>query len=231
MMKAGIDQAALIELFAQTSARQGEALRKAVSEATLKALQGRELTVKNLKSVLQSVTDATAAGAERSGLPAPDVEALFAQAFDGMDAAMLQAVEAQRRALQQFVDLGLDLNESKLKKALSDLEKMEDSFFDAVGKAAAKAGEPVQTAWSQALQTARMEGSDAGNRAEEAVAQLTEQARQTMRASRAMGLSAAKALMDSYAALASGVLIGMSEGMAGSPAATKSRKAPAKKGG
>lgn len=230
MMKAGIDQGALIDLFAQTSARQGEALRKAVSEATLKALQGRELTVKNLKSVLQSVTDATSAGAAQSGLPAPDVEALFAQAFDGMDAAVLQAVEAQRRALQQFVDMGVDLNESRLKKAMSDLEKMEDSFFDAVGKAASKAGDPMQAAWSQALQAAKMDGSDAGARAEQAVAQLTEQARQSVRASRAMGLSAAKALMDGYAALASGVLIGMSEGFAGAPAA-KARKPAAKKGG
>nr|HET7858947.1 DUF6781 family protein [Caldimonas sp.] len=44
-MKAGIDQDALITMFAEASARQGEAVKKAVSEATLRALQGREMTL------------------------------------------------------------------------------------------------------------------------------------------------------------------------------------------
>ena len=49
MMKAGIDQEALITMFSQASAKQGEAVRQAVSEATLRALQGRELTLDNVR--------------------------------------------------------------------------------------------------------------------------------------------------------------------------------------
>jgi hypothetical protein len=41
MMKSGIDQEALVKQFSEASAKQGEALRKAVADATLKALQGR----------------------------------------------------------------------------------------------------------------------------------------------------------------------------------------------
>ena len=63
MDKSGIDQDAIIAAFAQASARQGETLRKTVSEATLKALQGRELTVENIRKVLKSVTQAASAGA------------------------------------------------------------------------------------------------------------------------------------------------------------------------
>ena len=40
MIKSGIDQDALVTMFSEATAKQGEALRKAVSEATLKALQG-----------------------------------------------------------------------------------------------------------------------------------------------------------------------------------------------
>jgi len=39
MIKAGIDQDAITTMFSQASAKQGEALRKGVAEATLKALQ------------------------------------------------------------------------------------------------------------------------------------------------------------------------------------------------
>jgi hypothetical protein len=38
MIKAGIDQDALIDMVADASAKQGEKLRKGVAEATLKAL-------------------------------------------------------------------------------------------------------------------------------------------------------------------------------------------------
>ena len=56
MMKAGIDQDAIVKMFSEASTKQGEALRKGVAEATLKALQGRELTMENIKKVLKTVT-------------------------------------------------------------------------------------------------------------------------------------------------------------------------------
>ena len=52
MIKSGIDQDALIKMFSEATTKQGEALRKAVSEATLKALQGRELTMDNIKKAV-----------------------------------------------------------------------------------------------------------------------------------------------------------------------------------
>ena len=229
MIKSGIDQDALIAQFTQATARQGEALRQAVCEATLKALQGRELTLTNIKSVLKSVTDAASAGTAKSGLPTPDAEAMLAKALDGMDAAVLQAVEANRRALQQFVDMGADLTETRMKKALSDLDKMEDAMFDTVAKAMTGATGPVQDAWANALKAARMEGSDAGARATDTIAQLTEQARSSVRSGRAASLNAAKALMDGYAAMVSGVLIGMAEGMQQTPAAKAAPRKTAKK--
>jgi hypothetical protein len=88
MIKSGIDQDALVAMFSEATAKQGEALRKAVAEATLKALQARELTLANIRSVLKTVTEAASAGAAKSALPMPDVEDLLGQAFAGMDAAL-----------------------------------------------------------------------------------------------------------------------------------------------
>jgi primosomal protein N'' len=226
MIKAGIDQAALIEMFSQAGAKQGEALRKAVGDATLKALQGRELTLENIRKVLKTVTQAASTGVLQNASPSVDPEALLSKAIAGMDGALLQAVEANRRALQQFVDQGVGLQEERLRGALQDLEKLEDVFVSTVSKAAQAAGEQLQAPWGQVLESMQLKGTVSGAQAADAVEQLMTQAQTALRDSRLMGARAAQALMDSYAALVSGVLIGMSEGLQGgaAPSASRSRK-------
>lgn len=228
MIKSGIDQDAMIDMFSQATTQQGEALRKAVSEATLKALQGRELTLKNIRGVLKTVTEAASTGAARSGLPMPDVEAVLGQALAGMDAALLKAVEAHRRALEQFVGQGVDLQEKQLKGALANLEQMEDMFFAAVGKAAHGAGAPLQGPWDKVLETMKVKGTSSGVLANQSVEQMLAQAQSALRASRSTGLKAAQAMLQGYSALVSGVLIGMSEGLQGG-AAAPAKPAAAKK--
>ena len=224
MAKSGIDQEALVDLFSQASAKQGEALRKAVSEATLKALQGRELSMQNIRAVLKTVTQAASTGAARNMGPAVDVEDLLQKAFAGMDAALLQAVEANRKALQQFVDQGVGLHEGRLKSALTDLEKMEDVFITTVSKAAQAASEQVQAPWSHVLEAMKLKGTDTGAQATATVEQLVAQGQAALRDGREMGVRAAQALMQSYSTLVSGVLIGMSEGLQqGGAAPTESR--------
>jgi len=225
MIKSGIDQDALIKMFSEASDKQGEMLRKAVSEATLKALQGRELSLNNIKSVLKTVTEAASAGAAKNIAPPVDVEAMLGQALGGMDAALLQAVEAHRKALQQFVSQGVSVQEAQLKGALSNLEKMEDTFFATVTKAAGAAGEPMQGPWQHVLEAMKLKGTDTGAKAASTVEQMMAQTQEAVRAGRASGLKAAQAMLDSYSALVSGVLIGMSEGLqSGSSAASAAAK-------
>ena len=212
MIKSGIDQDALVTMFAEASAKQGEALRKAVSNATLQALQGRELTLDSIKKVVKTVAGAASLGAARNPASPVDVEALLGKALAGIDSALLKAVEANRKALEQFVSTGVGLTEKPMKDALANVEKMEDTFFDAVAKASKTAG-PLQAPWEHALSAMRMKGSDTGAQAAQTVESLLAQAQTSVRSSRATGLRAAQAMLDSYAAMASGVLIGMSEGL------------------
>ncbi len=221
MIKAGIDQDAIVKMFAEATAKQGEALRKAVSEATLKALQGRELTMENIKKVLKTVTNAATAGAAQNVASPVDVEALLTKAFAGMDAALLQAVEANRKALQQFVDQGAGLQEKQLKGALANIEKMEDTFFATVTKAAQGVSGPMQAPWEHVLSAMKMKGTDTGAQATQTVEQLMAQAQTALRDGRAATAKTAQAMLDGYAALVSGVLIGMSEGLQGGAAAAE----------
>ncbi|HSV51148.1 MAG TPA: DUF6781 family protein [Burkholderiaceae bacterium] len=228
MIKHGIDQDALIEKFSQATAKQGEAIRKAVNEATLKALQGRELTLANIKQVLGTVAKAASAGAAGSPLAAADVEGLLAKAFAGMDGALEQAVQANHRALQQMVEQGVTLRETQLKKALADIEKMEDTLFAAVGKAASGAGATLEGPWAGVLKAMQSKGTGTGAQASATLEQLMGNAQENLREGRALGLRASEAMLDSYATLVRGVFIGMSDaleqGAATSAPAARSRK-------
>jgi hypothetical protein len=225
MAKPLIDPDALIDQFQNATAKQGAQLRKAVSEATLAALQGRELTLKNIKAAVKAVSEAASAGAAKNAVKGVDAEALLDTAVAGMDDALLKAVEAHRTALQQLVAQGADLREKHLQKALGDLDKMEDTLFAAVKKAAGEAGAPLAGAWGPVLEKMQAGGTLSGTQAAKTAEQLVEQMQAAMRQGRAAGLRATMALAESYTAMVSGVLLGMSEALqSGAPKPPSRRK-------
>ena len=226
MMKSGIDQQALIDQFAQASAQQTTQLRETVFKATLGALQGRELSLKNIRSVLGTVAQAASAGAAKNPMGDVDAEALLDNAVSGMDDALLKAVDANRVALQQLVDKGVDLRETQLKKALAEMDKFEDALLGTIKKSAGAAGDPMAGPWAQVLEKFNLSGTQTGLKASGAAEQLAGQVAQmhsAMRETRATSLRAAQTLAESYTALVSGVLFGMAD-------ALRQGSVPAKKG-
>jgi len=213
MAKSLVDVDALIAQFQSATAAQGEHLRKAVATATLQALQGRELTLKNIRTTLQGVTAAVNTGMRQSGLPDADAEDLLEKAVAGMDDALLKAVEANRVALGQLVAQGADLREQHLAKALADLEKFEDVLMAAVQKAVAGAGESMSAPWGAALARLQAGGSASGSRASATAEQLLQDMHAAVRSTRAASLKAAQAMAESYGAMVSGVLLGMAEAL------------------
>ena len=224
MAKNLFDQDALISAFENATAKQSTQLRQAVHTATLQALQGREMTLKNVRAAVKSVAEAASTGAARNLNPGVDVESLLDKAVAGMDDALLKAVEAHRAALQQLASQGADLREKHLQKALEDLENFEDSMVAALKKAASgAAGAPLGEAWGQVLQRMQQAGgSAAGAQAAATVEQMMDQMHSAVRSSRAAGMRAAQALAESYSAMVSGVLIGMSQALQQGPAPAKS---------
>ena len=213
MIKSGIDQDALVKMFAEATAKQSETLGSAVREATLKALQERELTLENIRKVLKTVTQAASTGTAQNPAGSMDVEQLLGKAFAGMDAALLQTVEAQRKALAQFVNQGVDVQDKHMKSALANLEQMENVFFTTVSRATRETGDSLRAPWQHVLDAMKLKGTDTGAQASVSVEQLLAQAQAALRDGRANGVHAARAMMDSYAALVSGVLIGISDAL------------------
>jgi hypothetical protein len=225
-----IDLDALIDMFSKATARQGEQLRGAVAQATLAALQGRELTLKNIKAALKSVSEAASAGAAKNMAPGIDAEALLDKAVAGMDDALLKAVEANRVALSTLASQGADMREKHMKKALDDLDKFEDTMIATLKKVADSSATPMAGAWNQVLQKMQAGGTVSGAHAVSTAEKLTEMAEQmqgAMRSTRNASLRAAQALAESYGAMVSGVLLGMSDAMQGS-APPPAKKAPSR---
>ena len=230
MAKPPIDADALISMFENATARQGEQLKQAVGKATLAALQGRALTLTNIKSALKGVADAAGAGAARNVVAGVDPEALLDKAVAGMDQALLKAVEANRTALTTLTTQGADLRERHLKKALADLDKIEDTMFAVLKKTAGAAGAPLAGAWGQVLEKMQAGGTLSGTQAAAATLQITQMAEQmqgALKSTRAASLRAAQTLAESYTAMVSGVLLGMSEALqsGGAPASAPAKGA------
>ncbi|HEX7438950.1 MAG TPA: DUF6781 family protein [Caldimonas sp.] len=213
MIKYGIDQEALISKFSEASARQGDTIRKAVTETTLKALQGRELTLANIKQVLNTVAKAASTGAARNPLAPANAEKLLTDAAAGMDAALATAVQANRKALQQMIDQGASLRETQAKKALAEIEKMEDTFFAALNKAAEGSQASLEGPWAEVLRGMQGKGTNTGAQAGATLTHLLDAAKKNLRDGRELGMRASQAMLDSYSTLVSGVLIGMSDAL------------------
>jgi hypothetical protein len=227
MAQPAFDADALISMFENASGRGGAKLREAAEKATLAGLQGRKLTLKNIRGSLEAVTDAVSQGAAKN-IAGIDPGSLLDKAVAGMDDALLKAVQANRAALQQFVDRGADLREKHLKKALEDLDKFEDTLIGAVKKAATEAG-PMTAPWQQMVDKMKAGGTLSGSSAATTVEQLAGQMQDTLRGSRAAGMRAAQALAEGYAAMASGVLVGMMSALEQGGSPTPAAKAAAKK--
>jgi hypothetical protein len=229
MAKPMIDPDALIDMFSKAGTRSGEQLKSAVSQATLAALQGRELTLKNIKSALKAVSEAVSAGAAQNVMPNVDAEQLLDKAVAGMDDALLKAVKANQVALHTLASQGADLRDKHLQKALDDLDHLEDTMFSAMKKAAAGAATPVAGAWGTLLEKMQAGGTLSGAQAASTVEQMAEQMQGAMRSTRAASVRAAAALASSYTAMVSGVLVGMSDALSAPAPASPATSAAAKK--
>ena len=208
---------------ATEAVKQGENLRVAVRELTLNALRSRELSLAQIKQVLKSVTEGVSLGAGKVG--GGDVSGVLDEALAGMDDAVLRAVQANHIALQQLASQGQSFRESHVKKALSDLERLEDDFLKTVKQVANRTGEGMKTQWAGVLQQKELAGTGTASQVAATMEEFGERARASAREQRRAALKVAETLTENFTTLASGILIGLSEGMeAGARAGRKDGK-------
>jgi hypothetical protein len=220
MKHPAIDTDDVLKRLASESTRQGANLRTTVRALTLKALERRELTLEQIKGVLENVTVGVTLGVVDREM---NVEKALADALAGMDDALLNVVEATRVALDRLGSAGQDYEDSYLKQASRDLERYEDALLQSVAKSADSAGEKIGAQWAQVLQKKKLTGTGTGARAAATARDFAKRAQMALRKQRETGFKTAHLLTQNFATLASGILIGMSEALQAKGAVSKRR--------
>src|SRR5262245_36927411 len=220
MIKATVDVDEVLKKLASEAVKQGDNLRTNVRDLTLRALQTRELSLTQIRQVLKSVATGVNLGAAKAKI---DVEKPLADALAGMDDALLKAVQASHIALQQLTDHGVDFKDSKFKKAVSDLEKLEDEFLKTVKETAESAAKPLRAQWSGVLQQMQPGATETGAQVDAVMQEISEHMRTALSRQREANVKAAHPLTKNIGTLASGVLIGISEGIQQQPSGARSK--------
>jgi hypothetical protein len=220
MKNPAIDTDDVLKRLASESTRQGANLRTTVRALTLKALERRELTLEQIKGVLENVTVGVTLGVVDREM---NVEKALADALAGMDDALLNVVEATRVALDRLGSAGQDYEDSYLKQASRDLERYEDALLQSVAKSADSAGERIGAQWAQVLQKKKLTGTGTGAKAAATARDFAKRAQMALRKQRETGFRTAHLLTQNFATLASGILIGMSEALQAKGAVSKRR--------
>jgi hypothetical protein len=221
-----IDVDQVLKSLASQSIKQGSNVRAAVRDLTLKALQQRELTLAQIAKVLRSITEGVNLGVAKREMK---VEKVLSDTVAGMDDALLKAVQASNVALHRLTGKGYDYEDSNLKQALEELEKLEDEFLQSIARATDSASERVRAPWNRVLEKTKLSGTATGTQVASTVRDYAKRAQVAMRAQRETSFKAAHLLTQNFATLASGILIGMSEGLGARRNASR-RKAKTAKG-
>jgi hypothetical protein len=215
-----IDIDEVLKALASQSVKQGRNVRTTVRDMTLKALQQRELTLDQIRKVLQSITEGVNLGVTKREI---NVEKALSDTVAGMDDALLRVVQASNVALHRLTGEGYDYEDSNLKRALDELEKLEDEFLRSIAKATDSASEKIKAPWNRVLEKTKLSGTAAGTQVASTMRDYGKRAQAAMRAQRETGFKTAHLLTQNFATLASGILIGMSEGLGATHDASKQK--------
>src|SRR5207253_1723510 len=103
-----------------------------------------EVSLAHIKGVLRSVSAGVNMGLDGTKV---DINKALTDALAGMDQALLKTVQANAIALGQLGLAEEDFERYKAKKALDDLNRLEDEFVKAVRQAAGTATERIKVQW------------------------------------------------------------------------------------
>jgi ElaB/YqjD/DUF883 family membrane-anchored ribosome-binding protein len=204
----------LLKQLAAESVQQGANLRKSVRDLTLQGLQLRELTLDQIRRVVRNITEGINLGITEKK---PDAAKALEDALAGMDDGLLKTVQATRIALEHL-GVGKSFEDSPWKQALDELEQLEDAFLTTLQQTADTASEEIRQQWATVLNQAKLSGTETGGQVATTVKALRDfgdRMRDTTREWRTAGFKAAYLLTENFATLASGVLMGLSEGLRG----------------
>ncbi len=163
---------------ARTAVENGDDIRGAVRNITLKALSEGQLDLKKMREVVQAVLRGTSVGIIMKG---SQTKQLLQEAMTGVDEALAASAEASKLAVQEASGNIKNFSTQNLKQALDDLQALEDMFLDTVISIAKTSNIAVKDSLNSLAQHARTSGTLVGKAAAKAAGVLSSQLGQNMR--------------------------------------------------
>jgi hypothetical protein len=130
-------------------------------ELTVRALTQGELAEREIREVLNAITEGVSLGA---GLRADEVKLALTDALHGMDDALSHAAEAMHLAISEVASDAKALGSGDLQQGLNDLKQLEGVFLETVGRVADSASGLVKQEMKAIAEHGKRIGTDTGAR-------------------------------------------------------------------
>lgn len=185
-------------------------LRATVRDMTLRAMKSRELSLSEVRNVVQTVSEGISIGLGKRG---GELKGAASEALAGLDEAVKKSAEATKLAAEQLLSQGKDFTSQDLKPVVEDLKRLEGELLDSVSQAAERAGNRVKEAFTDLVTHARRAGTDTGRVVADTVADFNGRAAPAVKSGAAETATAARELSKRLAVVASGILSGMADAL------------------
>ena len=195
---------------ASESVASGEGIRERVRELTLRALQERHLDLHGTREVMRAMTEGISLGAQKRG---SHMREALSEAFAGMDQAVSKAAQASSLALQEMSSRGREFTDTELRQGLERMRAMESGLIDSLRDISRSTGGAVKTEWEHLSNHVQNAGTDTGRLVSRTVREFSARMTSAMGEGAVAGMEAARLFGERFAAMASGILAGMSEAL------------------
>jgi len=178
----------------------GGEVREKLRELTTKALTQGELAEREIREVLNAITEGVSLGA---ALRTDQVKSALTDALHGIDDALSQAAEAMQLAIKEVASDAKEFGERDLQQGLQDLKKLETTFLEVIGRVAESANGLVKQEMTAIAEHSRRIGTDTGQRVKAVADDLGNRVRSAAHDAAAVGKDAARKVGARVASMAS----------------------------
>jgi len=178
----------------------GGEVREQLRELTMRALTQGDLAEKEIREVLNAITEGVSLGAAQR---ADDVKTALSDALNGVDDALSHAAEAMHLAISEVAADAREFAANDLQQGLDDLKKLEATFLEVVGRVAEGASGLVRQEMAAIAEHGRRIGTDTGGRVRGVADDLGNRMRTAAHEAADSGRQAARVIGARVAAMAS----------------------------
>ncbi|OIQ99438.1 hypothetical protein GALL_185350 [mine drainage metagenome] len=204
-----------LEADVRHAVEQGNDVQEKVRQLTLRVISTRSLDIKSVRETADAVLRGARAGVqkelEHSSAQTHIARDHLREAVAGLDVALAQFAEAAKLAVEEAAGRAQRYSSDDLKKARSDLERLETMFEETLQNAASAAKDATGEILHDLAAHSRTHGSAVGKQLKETLSVIAHQIGATGRAQVGVGLHLAKNTSDLVRQIAAGVLTGLAE--------------------